>query len=80
MMTIMHNDHRIEVQGFGRERVFYDGKEMSSKLSFLGSTHIFGVTEDGEQIQYEVRLGTRWHGCAWWCEVKRQGMLIFTNR
>ena len=80
MKTIVYNSHKIEIQGWFKERVFYNGTEVSSKVSVLGSTHVFRVSEDGEDIQYDVQLGTRWHGCSWWCEVRRQGIVIYTDR
>ncbi|HRW10547.1 MAG TPA: toll/interleukin-1 receptor domain-containing protein [Caldilineaceae bacterium] len=85
--SIMYSGHKIEIENntqgrffTGAERVFYDGKEVSMKESMLGSKHFFRVIEDGEEVQYEVKLGTSWHGITWWCEIKRNGKIIFTNR
>ena len=78
--TVVFKGHKIEIEGFGKEKVFYDGKEVSSKWSMTGATHIFRVIEDEEEVQYEVMIGTRWHGLSFWCEVRRKAEIIFTDR
>lgn len=80
MKTIIHNDHKIEIKGWGKEKIFYDGKEVSSKWSTTGGTHVFRVVEEDEEVQYEVTFGTRWHGFSYWCEVRRKGGIIYTDR
>jgi hypothetical protein len=83
MKTVIANGHKIEIKGMGLtgvEKVFYDGYEVSSKFSMSGSTHVFTVTENGESIQYETRIGMQWHGLSWWCEVRRKGEIIYTDR
>ena len=80
MKTIMYNGHKLEIKGLGREKVYYDGQEMSSRLSMFGASHVFRVKEAGEDVQYEVIFGTRWHGCSYWCEVRRKGEIIYTDR
>lgn len=80
MKTMIINGHKIEIKEWGKERILYDGKEVSSKHSLMGATHIFRVAEDGEQVQYEIMIRTRWHGFSWWCEIRRKGEIIFTDR
>jgi len=80
MKTVVYKGHKIEIKGWGKEKVFYDGKEVSSKWSMMGATHIFRVAEDGEEVQYDVTIGMRWHGLSWWCEVRRKGEAIYTDR
>lgn len=83
MKSIIYKGHKIEISGWsltGKEKVLYDGNVVSSKYSVCGSTHIFRVNEEGEDILYEVELGTRWHGFGWWCTVRRKGEVIFTDR
>lgn len=80
MKTVISNGHKIEIKGWGKEKVFYDGKEVSSKYSMTGTTHIFRITEDGEEVQYEIMIGSHWHGLSWWCEVRRKGEIIYTDR
>jgi len=84
MRTIKCNGHTIEIKAFGTEKVFYDGKDVSRKNSLFGATHIFRANEDGHEVQYEVKIGLkflwwlRWFRT--WCEVRRNGELIFTDR
>ncbi len=86
MKTIIHNNHRIEVNYriedglYAKDQVIYDGKEVSCKWTVVGSTHVFRVNEDSEEVQYDVTIGTRWHGFSWWCEVRREGQIIYTDR
>jgi len=80
MKTVMYKGHKIEIKTLSKEKVFYDGKEVSNKWSVTGATHIFRVIEDGEEIQYEVMIDTRWHGFSFWCVVRRKGEIIYTDR
>ena len=83
MKTIIYDGHKIEVSSMSitaKEEIKYDGKVVSSKRSITGSTHIFNVIENEDNIQYEVEIGTRWHGCSSWNTVRRNGMVIFSDR
>ena len=80
MKTIISNNHRIEIKGWGKEKIFYDGELVSSKLSVTGATHIFKKTEENEEVQYKVSFGTRWHGFTYWVEVRRNGITIYIDR
>lgn len=83
MKTITYAGHTIELPGMsltGKEEIRYDGKVISSKHSMSGATHIFSVTENGEDVQYEVEIGTRWHGLSAWHVVRRNGTVIYTDR
>ncbi len=83
MRTVIHNGHTIEIPGMnvtGREDVRYNGEIVSSKHSILGARHEFEVEEDGQNVQYEVKLGMRWHGLTGWAHLKRNGELLFTDR
>ena len=82
MKTIIHNGHKIEAPGStltGLEEIRYDGKIVSSKRSILGAKHSFIVEEDGDSVQYEVRIGTRWIGFTATCTILRDGELLFTD-
>ena len=82
MKTIIHDGHRIEAPGStltGKEIVRYDGAIVSSKRSILGATHTFEVDEKGEPVQYEIAIGTRWHGFSATCTILRNGELLFTD-
>ena len=80
MKTILSDGHKIEIKGWGKEKVYYDGRLVSSKLSMTGATHVFTVNEEGQEVQYEVSLGTRWHGLSYWVEVRKNGKIIYTDR
>lgn len=83
--SIVYAGHTIEVRTqdlLGRERVFYDGREVSSKLTMFRPTHIFSVVENKEQVDYEVVTRARMItlGMSAWVEVKRNGKVIYSNR
>jgi len=83
MKTIVYNGHQIQLPGMsltGKEEIKYDGRVVSSKRTIVGGTHIFKVKENGEDVDYEVELGTRWHGFTSWCVVRRNGKVIYTDR
>jgi hypothetical protein len=83
MKTIVYNGHQIQLPGAsltGKEEVKYDGKVVSSKHTVFGGTHVFRVKEDGEDVDYEVEIGTRWHGFSQWYVVRRNGKVIYTDR
>jgi len=81
--TIVHNGHQIQLPGYsltGKEEIKYDGRVVSSKHTVTGGTHIFRVKEDEEDVDYEVEIGTRWHGFSCWYVVRRNGKVIYTDR
>jgi len=83
MKTITYGTNIIEVSGMSLtaiEQVKYNGKIVSSKRSMLGATHIFEIEEDKQTVQYEIEIGTRWHGMSSWCTVRREGRVIFSDR
>ena len=84
IMTLMSNGHKIEVANSltGTEVILYDGKEVSNKRSVTGSTHIFQVTENDENVQYEVAIGIKmgFFSSKVWCEIRRKGEIIYTSR
>jgi len=83
MKTLMYMGHRIDAPGStltGLEIVRYDGNEVSRKRSVLGANHRFEVRERDENVEYEVRIGTRWHGFSATCMILRNGELLFSDR
>ena len=83
MRTIVYNGHQIQLPGMsltGKEEVKYDGEVVSKKHTAFGGTHIFRVKEGGEDVDYEVEIGTRWHGLSQWYVVRRNGIVIHTDR
>jgi len=57
-MYLLYEGHKIEIRLglFGKEQVFYDGKEVSAKNSMLSSKHKFQVEEKGEEVEYAVSI------------------------
>ena len=57
-MYLIFNGHKIEVRlyFFGKEKVFYDGEEVSNETSLLSTKHEFQVEEDGKTIDYEISV------------------------
>ena len=83
MKTVVHGGHQIEIPGghiIGKEEVRYDGRVVSSKYSMAGAMHTFQVREDGEEVRYDVELGTRWHGFTCWAVVRRNGVIIYSDK
>ncbi|MGH8533237.1 MAG: toll/interleukin-1 receptor domain-containing protein [Gammaproteobacteria bacterium] len=84
LTTVTCNGHKIEIGMLhpliGQDTVWYDGKEVSKKLSKLGSKHSFHVVEGGGKVFYEVIVKPRWHGGKNWVEVKRNGEVVFNDR
>jgi hypothetical protein len=79
LKIVVYKGHRIEIKPEGTEIIRYDGKEVSRKNSFLGATHVFQVSEEGENVEYKVEIGSR--GIVGvWCEVTRNGDILFTDR
>ena len=74
-------DHRLEIQLHTAftpvEIVKYDGKEMSRKSSWLGTTHQFDVTEEGQRARYEVKTFLSLRGAG--CTVTRNGVPLYES-
>jgi hypothetical protein len=82
--TAVYKGHTIEIKRTysGTEIVLYDGRQVSSKISMFKPTHSFQIVEDNQPVQYEVVMRPRMLtlGMSLWCEVKRNGMIIFSDR
>ena len=82
---IEYKEHLIAVQrgsSIGEEIVWYDGRIISDKIAPFGATHEFSVYEDGEEVEYIVKLGpdpvdlfTRPY-----LTVRRNGIVIFSDK
>lgn len=77
MKTIMYNGHRIDVKLLFTEKVFYDGRQMTSKFTVFGGTHVFRVEEDGESVTYEIEIHSGF--MAPWIKIRRNGIVIYTD-
>lgn len=83
MKTIAINGHMLEISSMSltaKEIIKYDGKVVSDKRSVSGATHIINVNENDEEVQYEVEIGARWHMCSAWTIIRRNGIVIFSDR
>src|SRR3989304_58574 len=78
-MNFFFNGHEIDIIAYGTRKIFYDGKLISSKKSIYGSTHIFTVIENGENVQYEIRVGLKWHGLQEKINIRRNGRIIYSD-
>ena len=76
-MKISYGDHEIEIIAYGTKNIFYDGELISLKKFFSGSSHIFSVRENGENVQYEIRVGLKWHGLQEKISIRRNGRIIY---
>lgn len=77
MKTLFCNGHKLEVKLWGTEKVYYDGKQMTSMFSFWGSTHCFKVTEGNEDANYEIEI---FSFPTLGMKVRRNGILIFSDK
>lgn len=80
MVTVRHNGHTIQAKMgfFGGEKVFYDGKEVSSKTSALGATHTFSVKEKNKTVQYDVEFGAGF--TQRYVIIRKEGKIIFSDK
>ena len=78
LKTLLHNGHRIDIKTWGTEKVFYDGRQMTSKFTLLGGTHAFEIEENGERVTYEVEISAMgWSPCV---KIRRNGILIYSDK
>ena len=78
-MKLIYNGHEIEITAFETRKIFYDRTLISSKKSIFGSTHIFTVIENGENVQYEIKVGLKWHGLQEKINIRRNGRIIYSD-
>ena len=78
-MKISYGDHEIEIIAFGTKKIFYDGQLISSKKFFSGSSHIFSVRENGENVQFESKVGLKWHELQEKINIRRNGRIIYSD-
>ena len=65
-LTLFYKGNTIEIHHthWGKESIYYNGKLMSARRSFFGSTHHFQVKEDKEEAKYEIGIGYNSNGIA----------------
>lgn len=57
--SVTYHGHRIEMRAQLYDKVFYDGREVSSKFGVTTTSHVFTVSEDGEEAHYVIIIGGR---------------------
>src|SRR3989304_10026600 len=78
-MKLIYNGHEIEITAFETRKIFYDGTLISAKKSIFGSTHIFTVIENVENVQYEIKIGLKWHGLQEKISIRRNGRIVYSD-
>jgi hypothetical protein len=79
MPIVNYGNHTIEVINtfWGNEIVKYDGKTMIKGYSAFGRSYHFIVSEDNQQITYEVEFKAGFLGVHF--NVRRNGVSIFSS-
>jgi len=84
MPIIRYGNHVIECKTgmslTGKEVILYDGREVSKRHSMSGATHVFSTREDDEEVTYEVEVGTAAWGFRSYTTVRRNGVVIYSNK
>lgn len=82
MIITTPNNNTIEISNTftGKEIIKYNSKEISVKRTIAGGIHLFEAKENNETVNYEVELKIRWHGFGYYVNVRRNGVLIFSNK
>ncbi len=64
------------------EKVWYDGKEVSARMSVFGASHQFEVVEDGIIVAYEVDIGATSDFIfpRPYVTVRRNGKIVFSDK
>lgn len=63
-----------------RETIFYGSRIVSEKKWEVGAVHSFCEEEDGEAARYEIRAGEKWGDMVTWLVVRRNGLVIYSER
>ncbi|KAA3640986.1 MAG: hypothetical protein DWQ02_01245 [Bacteroidetes bacterium] len=79
LMTIYQGDNKIELHNsiLGKETVYVNNEEVSSKYSFWGTSHVFDVLEDSEWVEYELVTGLGMYGVT--IDLYREGYAIIES-
>lgn len=81
-LNLSLNRHSLVLKNslLGLEQVLYDGREVSSKRTMGGAIHVFDVEEDGSKAHYEVEFALRWHGMSAYATIRRNGMIVYSDK
>lgn len=59
ILSVFSQGNEIAIRNtiWGKEKVFYNDREVSGKYSFFGATHTFEVQEGPDWVAYTVKVG-----------------------
>ena len=59
ILSVFSHGNEIAIRNtiLGKEKVFYNDREVSGKYSFFGATHTFEIQEDSDWVEYVVKVG-----------------------
>lgn len=79
MTSFQYNGHTIGLQDLQFvKKIFYDGREMASRATFWGGSDMsFVVTENGEQVTYELTTKVGFFKDTF--IVRRNGIMIYSE-
>jgi hypothetical protein len=78
-MTIWQGENKIEIHNsiLGKESVYVNDQEVSSKYSFWGTNHEFEVQEGNDWIEYELTTGLGMYGVT--IDLFREGYAVIES-
>ena len=79
LMTIFQGENKIELHNsiLGKETVYVNDREVSSKYSFWGTSHVFDVQEGNDLIEYELITGLGMYGVT--VDLYREGYAVIES-
>ena len=59
ILSVFSHGNEIAIRNtiLGKEKVFYNDREVSGKYSFFGATHTFEIQEGPDWVEYIVKVG-----------------------
>lgn len=82
MRVLVVNGNKIEIELLslfsGTETVCYNGKVVSKKKSLWGGLHTFKVSENGVDIEYDIKVGIGFPFRST-VEIKRNNELLYSD-
>lgn len=59
ILSVFSQDNEISIRqnSWGKEKVYYNGQEVSGKYSFFGAVHSFEVQEGRDFVEYVIKIG-----------------------
>ncbi len=82
-ITVMYNNNKIEVLEksiTGKETIMYNNLPVPSVGSFGSITNVFVAVEMEKYVQYDVEITLRWHCMSFYTTIKRQKIIIYSDK